>query len=67
MKKNKTYDVGDTITYTQLGGQRMTVIVTNKERDIKNGRPGFDGYDTSPEKGCWWGYDDDIIAVAQSR
>lgn len=59
--KNKSYKVGDTVTYIQFGGQRMTVIVTNKERDIKNGRPGFDGVDE--DGGAWWGYDVQIIDV----
>ena len=64
--KNKSYNVGDAITYIQFGGQHMTVVVTNKERDVKNGRPGFDGYDPSPGGGSWWGYDDQIIDVVNN-
>ena len=36
------YRVGDVIVYRSFGGRR-TVRVTNREADIKNGRPGFDG------------------------
>ena len=58
------YSIGDTITY-RVGAELRTVTVVNKESNIKNGRPGFDGNvvgDDSPLGGCW-GYDDQIVRV----
>jgi hypothetical protein len=59
------YQVGDTIEYLTFGGERRQVIVTNKDDDIKNGRPGFDGTlinETGPFNEVW-GYDDQIVRV----
>lgn len=55
------YEVGDTITYIAFGGERRTVVVTERDEDIKNGYPGFDAM--LPNGGCVWGYDDQIIQV----
>lgn len=57
------YKVGSTIKYSQFDGGDRTVVVENKEADIKNGRPGFDGTNAAGE-GCW-GYDDQIIGVVK--
>ena len=56
------YSVGDTIMYYAFGDEARNVRVTNKEADVKNGRPGFDGIVVSgPETGqSVWGYDDQI-------
>jgi hypothetical protein len=49
MTTTRTYAVGDTIEYSAFGGVRRTVLVTNREEEIKNGRPGFDGITTEGE------------------
>lgn len=55
------YNVGDTIVYRTFGGEARTVLVTEKEDDVKNGRPGFDGV---TEDGVdVWGYDEQIVSV----
>jgi hypothetical protein len=38
------YGIGDVIEYQLVGGGIRWVRVTNREADIKNGRPGFDGF-----------------------
>jgi hypothetical protein len=58
---NKNYKVGDTIIYTTFSGERRQIVVTNKEEDIKNGYPGFEGSDKDGND-CW-GYDDQIVDV----
>ncbi len=72
------YRVGDVIIYSPFGGSRRKVKVTNREANIKNGRPGFDGEtleeDGQPPRtfrlpsgevtgGECWGYDDQITGV----
>jgi hypothetical protein len=58
------YEVGDTVTYTAFGGERRTVIVTEKYEDVKNGYPGFDAvWPMIAADECVWGYDDQIIQV----
>lgn len=37
------YRIGSVIEYQTFGGTTRTVLVEEKEDDIKNGRPGFDG------------------------
>jgi hypothetical protein len=59
------YNVGDLITYLAFGGVRRTVRVTAKSEDIKNGRPGFDGYTVGHDSQDVWGYDDQIVAVTR--
>ena len=56
MQKPLNYEVGDTVIYSPFGGGRRTVVVEEKDPDIKNGRPGFAG-------GEVWGYDYQIITV----
>lgn len=73
-----TYEVGD-IVLQNCGGtdpndptkpRGRWVRVTAKHRNIKNGRPGFDG-DTIPEPDrssyAVWGYDWEIIEVKQEN
>lgn len=57
------YKIGSTIKYRAACGKIRTVLVEEKESDIKNGRPGFDGTELSGV-GCW-GYDDQIISVVK--
>jgi len=52
------YEPGDTITYRHFGDMTRTVVVTEREADIKNGQPGFFG--TTPEGLSVWGYDHQI-------
>lgn len=62
------YNVGDTIQYRHSGGGIRTVLVEDKDPDIKNGRPGFAGLCTSedmPFGGGCWGYDDQVIRVVE--
>lgn len=62
MKGNQmNYNVGDTIFYSPFLGGSRKVVVTLREDDIKNGRPGFsavaeDGFNV-------WGYDYQITHV----
>jgi hypothetical protein len=57
------YKVGDRVVQRCFGDARheRTVRVASRSTDIKNGRPGFDGY---LDNGCSvWGYDEDIHSV----
>lgn len=57
------YEAGDMIVYRTSGGGLRRVRVLERLRDVKRGRPGFDGTVVSgPEKGLdVWGYDDQIV------
>jgi len=63
------YEIGDMIVYSAFGGEKRTIIVDEKEEDIKNGRPGFGGIiisssEPSDKTGqSVWGYDSQIIEV----
>ena len=59
------YEVGDTIQYQPFGGDLRTVVVTNREDDIKNGRPGFDGHLVGAPGARCWGYDSQIVRVVE--
>ena len=67
------YKIGDIIRYNAFGGCGRTVLVNDKDDDIKNGRPGFSGQlvdsDLNPilrEDGSGvWGYDAQIISVVR--
>ena len=57
------YSNGSIIEYRTWGGEIRRILVTDKLKDVKNGRSGFDGVlvnDTAYEV---WGYDDQIIRV----
>jgi len=59
------YKVGSVIEYQPFGGGIRRVVVTDKDSNIKNGRPGFDGRiagDDDPIASVW-GYDDQITRV----
>ena len=61
----RRYNVGDSISYTPIGGgPSRLVVVTEKYDDVDNGLPGFDGYivGESTDAGVW-GYDDQIDFV----
>jgi hypothetical protein len=57
------YKIGDTIQYHTFGGNLRTVVVTDKLDDVKNGRPGFDGYLVGDREATVWGYDDQIVTA----
>lgn len=60
---NHSYSTGDTITYQTFGGGHVrTVLVTDRDPDIKNGSPGFFGV-TVNDGASVWGYDYQIISV----
>jgi hypothetical protein len=67
------YKQGDIIRYNAFGGCGRTVLVEEKDDDIKNGRPGFHGVmvDSNlkplPEKDGMgvWGYDSQIVRVVK--
>ena len=63
MKRDKRYNVGDTVRYETYTGELRTVRVTDKSSDIKNGRPGFDGHIHGAKFDTVWGYDSQIIRV----
>jgi hypothetical protein len=55
------YKVGDTVSFEPNGGGIETGVITLKDDDIKNGRPGFDIKKIDGE--MMWGYDYQIKAV----
>lgn len=62
------YEVGDVVEYRPFGGGLRAVRVCDKDSDIKNGRPGFDGYLLDEEgdefkEATVWGYDEQIVRV----
>lgn len=62
------YQPGDKIEYVAFGGETRTVTVTWRTDDIKNGEPGFDGYegDAPREDGFGvWGYDYQITRIVE--
>ena len=71
IRRDLSYEEGDVIRYSAFGGLRRTVLVQEKDDEIKNGRPGFSGvlvdddYKPLPEKDGMgvWGYDAQIIKV----
>jgi len=67
MKIDKSYNVGDLVRYETFTGELRTVKVTAKLSDIKNGRPGFDGFIHKNEGETVWGYDSQIIRVFSSK
>ena len=73
MPEDKKYKVGDLITYTIFGGGSRTIKVTSKEKDVKDGRPGFTGVivsssDKNDTRGNnVWGYDYQIKKTKLER
>lgn len=71
--RRHNYKTGSVLIYDAFGGCRRTVRVTEKDRNIKNGRPGFSGIEVHPTTlqplnpndtfGGVWGYDHQIIRV----
>ena len=57
------YKAGSTIKYRPFTGPVRTVVVEEREADVKNGQPGFVGTTTRGED--VWGYDDQIIEVVK--
>ena len=59
------YRIGSIIEYELRGdGTIRTVLVQDKDDDIKNGRPGFDGLLLPENKGRQvWGYDYQITKI----
>ena len=61
---DKTYKVGDTVRYETFTGGLRTLKVTEKCDNIKNGSPGFSGYESKGMfKANYWGYDAQILRV----
>lgn len=60
------YVVGDIIEVETFGGKIRRVLVQYRERDIKDGQPGFEGLIVSAGPGggergeAAWGYDDQV-------
>lgn len=70
MTNHTNYKTGDIITYRNMGGATVRVLVREKDSNIKNGRPGFDGdiLDSNDQPlggdfGFAWGYDEQITNV----
>jgi len=63
------YSVGDTIQYRTSVGSVRTILVEEKDDDIKNGRSGFAGAivgsTAAGDEGGGWGYDDQVIRVVK--
>ena len=59
------YKIGDVIECSSFSVAVLRIKVMNKEEDIKNGRPGFDGVLLNgPDVGCLvWRYDSQILNV----
>ena len=67
MKRDKSYDVGDTVRYETFTGELRTVRVTAKIENIKNGKNGFDGHIHGNKDDTVWGYDHQIIRVFKAK
>ena len=59
----RTYEVGDIVVYGPFGGGDRVVVITAWEADVKNGRPGFDGFIVGHPDNKVWGYDAQITRV----
>lgn len=65
MATTNDYQVGSIIEYQNFGGKTVRVRVIDRDPDVKDGRPGFDGEVTGgPDKGVTvWGYDEQVTRV----
>lgn len=64
----KDYEIGDILEYSTFTGAVRKIVVTDKDDDIKNGRPGFGGTLVDPDPDGWndvWGYDSQIVRVTR--
>jgi hypothetical protein len=57
------YNVGDVVEYRTFSGEVRRARVVNREADIKNGLPWFDGQTYGI--GQVWGYDSQIVKVVK--
>jgi hypothetical protein len=57
------YAVGDFVVQRLYSGRERVVRVTERTRNVKDGKPGFDG--VNPEEGEVWGFDDQIERVVR--
>lgn len=57
--------VGQTVDVTLFGGCRMWLVITAIEEDIKDGRPGIDGYNAHDATDTRWCYLDQISRVVK--
>jgi hypothetical protein len=76
-RRTVAYKVGDVIEQACFGMMdcKRIVIVTERESDVKNGRPGFSGRlcDEQGQEICQddrigngvWGYDTDVVRVVR--
>ena len=68
---SKTFNVGDIVEYSIFGdGTNLRLaLVTSIRKNIKNGKPGFDGYEPTPsdskinDQFGYWGYSEDVTRV----
>jgi hypothetical protein len=60
------YKVGDIVTQHLGGNETRDVVVTDREDNVKNGRPGFSGHVVGKPSLTVWGYDDQIRRVRKS-
>lgn len=67
---NTLYHIGDVIEYRVFSDLLRVVRVTARHRNIKNGRPGFDGVEiVNGQTGSFdcWGYDYQVTRVIIPR
>jgi len=65
-----TYEPGDVVYYVAFGGSTRRVLVTEREENVKNGEPGFDGVDLDEPNEMFrgvWGYDSQITRVERRQ
>ena len=60
------YKIGDIVKYRTFMGDYRYVRVTDKEDNIKNGKPGFDGVVSGTQETVW-GYDYQIVKVFKTN
>ncbi len=53
-------EIGQIVIYRNHLGDDKMVRVSYVDDDIKNGRPGFEGYCLASDT-MYWGYDDQIV------
>jgi hypothetical protein len=62
----RDYEVGDTVEYQDIFGQRSRAVVRAKRRKLKHERAGFEGVEVGTGDPVW-GYDDQITYVVPAN
>ena len=66
--KKLQYEKGDQVSYRAEGDNELrTVIVAERNANIRNGRPGFSGHIRDNTDREVWGYDDQIICIKRAK